>query len=252
MDTNKAADRPPEPAAESAVQSSNASKAGTHPEKEKRVVILTAKALAERLDRLQRDRKAKLNKANNLKESIRVSMEKNETSMVQASFNDFVGLCNEAKTVHGSLMCLLPDDEKEKHETWFKAKTMHYDEFTYEMKEWLSGCEHLHLKGDHGVDDGVKPEDSVSNVVGKSSVTKSSSSGKVSTTSSAKIKAKAEKAALLARMAVLEEKHALEEQELKLRRKREQLELEALLSASSAKLAVLQAAEVQSISNICL
>lgn len=66
--------------------------------------------------------------------------------MVQASTNDFVVLCNEAKTIHGFLICVLPDDENEKHETWFKVKTMCYDEFIYEVSEWLPGCEHLHLK----------------------------------------------------------------------------------------------------------
>lgn len=45
-----------------------------------------------------------------------------------------------------------------------------------------------------GVDDGVNPEDSVSNVAGKPSTIKRSTSGKISTTSSARIKEKPEKA----------------------------------------------------------
>lgn len=87
--------------------------------------------------------------------------------MVQASINDFV-LCNEAKTIHGSLICVLPDDENEKHETWFKAKIISFDKFAYEVRQCLSGCKHLNLKGNNGVDDGVNPEDNVSNVVDKS------------------------------------------------------------------------------------
>ena len=47
---------------------------------QKRVVKLTAKALAEKLDKLQTDRKAKLNKANVIRKSIRNYMVKNENT----------------------------------------------------------------------------------------------------------------------------------------------------------------------------
>ncbi len=49
-------------------------------------------------------------------------------------------------------------------------------------------------------------------------------------------------------MAALNEKHALEEQEQMIRRKKEQLELNAMLAESTAKLAVLQASESHSVS----
>ncbi len=73
--------------------------------------------------------------------------------------------------------------------------------------------------------------------------------------SSARVIAEADKAALLARMAVLKEKHALEEQEQMIRRKKEQLELNAMLAESTAKLAVLRASESHSVSKsliICI
>lgn len=50
----------------------------------------------------------------------------------------------------------------------------------------------------------------------------------------------AEKAVLLVRAAALKEKHDLEAQEEQLRRKREQLELDAKIATSTAELAVLQ------------
>lgn len=84
----------------------------------KRVVKLTAKALSETLDRLQLIRKIKLNKANHLKENIRVLTENHET-VTQASFHDFV-LCDETITIHS----LLPYDENEKHETWFNVSNV--------------------------------------------------------------------------------------------------------------------------------
>lgn len=44
-------------------------------------------------------------------------------------------------------------------------------------------------------------------------------------------------------MAALKERHALEEQEQQIKRRKEQLELETELAASTAKLAVLQASD---------
>ncbi len=49
-------------------------------------------------------------------------------------------------------------------------------------------------------------------------------------------------------MAALKEKHALEEQEQMIRRKMEQLEMNAMLAESTAKLAVCQASEIHSVS----
>ena len=68
----------------------------------------------------------------------------------------------------------------------------------------------------------------------------SRSSSSRSSTSSARRNAEAEQAGLLARAADLKDKHALEEQELILKRKMEQLELDTEIAATSAKLAVLQ------------
>lgn len=90
--------------------------------------------------------------------------------------------------------------------------------------------------------DDINPNDSVSNI-SKHSSHRSRNSARSSTASSAAIKAEAEKAALVALAAALKEKHALEEQEQQLKRKGEQLDLEAEIAASTAKLAVLQASE---------
>ncbi|KAL1267091.1 hypothetical protein QQF64_002766 [Cirrhinus molitorella] len=99
------------------------------------------------------------------------------------------------------------------------------------------------------IDDGINPNDSVSNVESKRSNKGSISSSKISTTSSARIKAEADRAALVACVSALKHRHALEEQEQQLRRKREQLDLEVELAASTAKLAVLEAFERKSSSH---
>ncbi len=97
-------------------------------------------------------------------------------------------------------------------------------------------------------DDGINPEDSVSNVTSKHSSKRTARSGESSPTSSARFKAQSDRAALLAQVAALKERHVLEEQEQQLKRRREQPELEAMLAASTAKLAGLQASEVNSVS----
>ncbi len=74
-----------------------------------------------------------------------------------------------------------------------------------------------------------------------------SSKGSHSSTSSACIKAQADQAALLACAAALKGKHALEEQEFLLKRKKEQLELDTEIAASTARLTVLQACDGSSV-----
>ena len=228
---------------------------GVQKDKEKRVVTLTAKAFAEKFERLQKTRKAKLNKAGKIREYMQVLMQNKDKLKVQCVLHDLVVLCDEAKGIHGSLMDILPDDEKEKHDIWFKAKMICNDESISNVNKWLSGVEQtlpgavhtLKVYNDDDKDD-VNPEDSISNVASKRSSRKSSRSGRSSTASSTRVKAEAERAALLAQTAALQKMHALEEQEQQLKRKRQQLELETKLAASTAKLAVLQASDIQSVS----
>ncbi len=65
----------------------------------------------------------------------------------------------------------------------------------------------------------------------------------VSSSSSACLRAGAEMAALLAQQRLLKEKHALEEQEEQIRKRKEQLQLEAEITASVAKVNVFRNSE---------
>ncbi|XP_037620552.1 uncharacterized protein LOC119485230 [Sebastes umbrosus] len=216
---------------------------------EKRVVKLTVKALADKLEKLQDSRRAKLNKVTNIRKSMQSLMLMGDKEQVQNALEELINVCNEAKCVHESLLGLLPCDEKEKHVTWFNAKMLAPNECIAEAKRWVSCIEgDTHEKGN--IEDDIHPDDSVSNVGSKHSSHKSMNSGKSSTTSSARIKVEADRAALMARVASLKERQALEEQEQQLKRKREQLDLEAELAASTAKLAVLRAYDVGSSSQV--
>src|SRR4029434_10125337 len=223
-------------------------------DKEKRVVTLTAKAFDEKIERLQKDRTAKLHKASSLKRKIKELIQKGKKSQVQCAFNELLKVCDEAKSVQDSVISMLPEVEQEKHDVWFKAQMLNITECITQVQLWVSSVEQNVLNsGEQNVsdyddddDDGINPDDSISNVGSQHSSRKSACSSGSSTTSSARVIIEADKAALLVRMAALKEKHALEEQEQQIRRKKEQQELETMLAESAAKLAVLQASDSRS------
>lgn len=163
-----------------------------------------------------------------------------DKTQVKCALGQLIEVCDDVKNVLDALLVLLPCDEKEKHDIRFKAKMLSVNECIANAKLWVSQYDgNVKLKD---VMDEINPEDSVSNI-SKYSSHRSQKSGRSSTTSSAVRKAAAEKAALVARAAALTAKHALEEQELQIRKKKELLDLEAEIAASTAKLAVLQASD---------
>ena len=86
-------------------------------------------------------------------------------------------------------MVLLPQEEKERHKTWFKAKMMFNDEFIDEVEMWVKSNENQVSETENNGDKGVVNDDtndSVSNV-GKNSNKRVTSHS--STASSVKIKA---------------------------------------------------------------
>jgi len=170
--------------------------------------------------------------------------------MYKTNLDDFIKLCGEIRSIHGFVLGLLPQDEKDRHERWFKANMMFNDEFIVNTKVWLSNCvfesDAVNNDGKISEDDNVSPNDSISNV-GKI-LNKSESSYK-STTSSARFKVAAERAALVARMAALKERRTLEEWEQQIKKIEEWLELKTELAANTAKLVVLQASDGRSSSH---
>ena len=243
------ADTPTGPPADS---NNVANGADAQVDKEKRVVTLTAKAFVEKIERLQKDRRAKLNKASSLKRKIKELIQKGKKSQVQCAFNELLKVCDEAKSVQDSVISMLPEVEQEKHDVWFKAQMLNITECITQVQLWVSSVEQNVLNSgeqnvsDYDDDDGINPDDSISNVGSQHSSRKSACSSGSSTTSSARVIIEADKAALLVRMAALKERHALEEQEQQIRRKKEQHELETMLAESAAKLAVLQASDSRS------
>lgn len=201
-------------------------------ENQKRTVKLTEKGLAEKLDRLQNTRKSKLNKAGKIRDEIKDLISNGDRTNVLNAFDELKNVCEDAKGLHQTLLCLLSNEEGNKHEIWFTAKMLPNNECFSNVNQWLSQTEPNHE------DEEVTPADSVSNTGSKGSQRSSKSSA-----SAAKLKVAAEKAAVLARVKILKEKHAIEEEEARLRRRKEMLDLEAELAASEAKLEIYDANE---------
>ena len=98
------------------------------------------------------------------------------------------------------------------------------------------------------VTDDIGPGDSVSNVGGKtgSSTGRYSQRSSRSSISSACLKAEAERAALIAKVAALKERHELDAQEEQIRQKKELLELQSQIAVQTAKVNVYRGSDVQS------
>lgn len=102
------------------------------------VNALDAKLLA-----LQMDRKLKMDNAS----AIRKSMDsvKHDVPQLQNALKCLVENCNDAKRIHESLLSLLPVNEKERHDVWFKAKMIPNSDVICETKVFLTmGSENVH------------------------------------------------------------------------------------------------------------
>ena len=100
----------------------------------KRKVKLTTKALLCKIGDLEKTRKSKLSKAAELKRTLQeLLFEPGNKAEIEISFNKYQVLLNDAKAAHNALLKLLPVEETEKHEIWFKAKLLGVDEVSWSV-----------------------------------------------------------------------------------------------------------------------
>lgn len=185
---------------------------------------------------------------------------KENVQEVKSQLQTLTQLLGTAVNLHQTIIPLLPEDEKVRQNDWFSSIEHYSSTFRNDVTQWLDEKEHVPNPVDNdtaaatkdvcdlqmddalqaaaqdtgpvtpyeGLQDDVNPSDSISNVQSrrsaKSAVSgKSSGSGKrsnISGTSSARIKAEADLAALMARQKLLQDKHALEEEEQQIRNAR--------------------------------
>ncbi|KAL2102335.1 hypothetical protein ACEWY4_001503 [Coilia grayii] len=159
----------------------------------------------------------KLNETKALLESkfVNVLMVKDSIDALKTAMSEF-------GHAHAFVSAVLSEEEKEKDRIeWFEPKMSVFDNYVHDVEKWL------HLKLDPQIN--VAPEDSVSRA-----------GSKASSISSMRAKAEAEKAALAAKVAGLQQKHALELERAKLQSKMELIEIQSNIAATDAKLKVFE------------
>lgn len=86
----------------------------------KRETKLTAKALANKIESLQMQRKSNVNKIKSqIPEMKNLMKRKENASQMQIQFKTLVQLCENASKIHDMVIPLLPEDEQEKQNEWF-------------------------------------------------------------------------------------------------------------------------------------
>lgn len=217
---------------------------------QKRTPKPTAKAVEEKLNRLKGERKGKLSqitrKGNDIevlkKNRANVEIIKEEALFI---FGKFYG---QFKEINAALLPLLEgEDLKEDQAKWFMPRCVEIENFVKETEDWIDRVENYpeEVKNSdvNECDDDVQPSDSVSEVISRASKGRkngsvASRSSQVSTTSSARLKLEAEREELRAQAAFLNKKQDIEMEEVRLKARKEQLDLDAKIAASNAKIKV--------------
>lgn len=235
---------------------------------EKREIKLTAKAMENKIERLQHERKIAVNKIKGLIPQIKAHMKSKENATeISSHLNNLNALCKNAIDLHNELQPLLPEDEVKKQNDWFSSIMDYSDAFKEQVEKWILEQQHedsnelpsqmnisekqaikihdvehalleksedipvedpsVHVSTVQDLQDELQPCDSISNASKRSR-------------SSARSKAERNLAILAIKQKALKEKYALDEEELKLRRKREQLLLENEIAEEMAKLSVMK------------
>lgn len=108
---------------------------------ERRRIKLTAKALACKIESIQKERQAKVNKlkgvVNLVKELMQNPNEHNAQS-IQSHLDNVYVLFDDATKLHDAVIPLLPQEEQEKQNAWFANIHKHNALFNNDVNKWLS------------------------------------------------------------------------------------------------------------------
>ncbi|XP_052470971.1 uncharacterized protein LOC128027405 [Carassius gibelio] len=158
-----------------------------------------------------------------------------EVKQNMIKFNEFL---EEFKVVHASYSEMLDEEAKqEDHESWYQPRYVQIMAFMANVEKWMSAIEN---PGSQAL---VEDSSSVTQV--EDSDIDAQSFRSHTSSVSLRISAEAERVALIAKAAKLQERHAIEEQEHILRKKRESLELHSEIEATTAKINYLKEAEIE-------
>lgn len=242
----------------------------------KRTVTLTEKALACKIEKLQKDRQSRVNKIKGVIIALKELMNNDDNALqVQNQLDILMQMVEDVISLHESLMPLIQQGEQQKRNAWFTSISKYNQAFIVDVKQWLSENDKLAARRGYLIKenleelpnnadmndephpyknipsqqeqdvlfgtthDEIMPNDSISNVTSRRHGSKSRTS--ISSTTSARVKAEADMAAYLTRQRLLKGKHELEQQEEEIRKRKERFELEVEIVASVAKVNILRA-----------
>lgn len=195
----------------------------------RRRIKLTAKALENKIEKLQKDHQTQVHKIKGIIKVMKDLMQNDDNAThVRSQLENLCQMVKETTLIHGSVISLIPKQEQEKQNEWFASILKYNNGFMEDTKQWLSETgrpmsniiPHIATKEiterDENVScvskcsgknmetsviqDEINPSDSVSNTGSKRTGRRSSArtGSCVSTTSSARIKTEADMGALIA------------------------------------------------------
>ena len=207
-------------------------------------------SLEERLQRAVSTRKAKLAKLTGKMNQIRQGMDEGGDSSLTAvqskmtEFNRLFGeFCNLNTSVKEIYYHLSEEDMIKDQTNWLEPKADSFKEFAEKAESLIKEAQ-LRIEEATECNEAVQPSDSISSgsfpsVKQRSKASSVHSSRASSSASSTRLKTELERAALIDKASTLKKRQSLEEQEAKLKREKEELEIQTALAASDAKIKIL-------------
>ena len=165
---------------------------------------------------------------------------------VRESISRFEDCMHKFKSSHESYHAELTFvEDLEESQIYFEQVQRLFSEKCFEFQNFIENCE---LSRRANIDDEITPEDSASNIDLKSksklsSTASSKNSKSSSSASTCRLRATAKRAALEARAASLKSLHELQQEEISLKQRREQLEISSQIAEAEAEERVFSEAE---------
>lgn len=112
---------------------------GSKMDEQKREIKLSIKALANKIENLQKERKAMVNKTKGLTNIIKDLMQNDDNvPQVRSQLETLVQMVENTKLLHESLVPILPKEEQEKQNEWFSNVLKCNNGFMEDVRQWFS------------------------------------------------------------------------------------------------------------------
>ena len=107
-------------------------------EQTRRTVKLSVKALANKIEKDQKDRNSHVKQMKELTKEIKGLM-KNDANAndVQSTMGQLINVYESAKASHESLTVLIPQEEQDNQNVWFSHVTKHHTDFMEDVTLWF-------------------------------------------------------------------------------------------------------------------